>query len=300
MNTGSKIEKNVETSVKTNNKNVEFYRLYMDYYPLFDNNNKCDDLIRFLSLSLGKNVEVSVRNNSNYSVYIIDVDKDKGVFGMIGKKHNMKYETLSRIVSKENDEPIDTSKLIIEHFTYFYMRFSDYKISVISNMKAPKFEPTMNAFLKKLNKDGRYKQLEIIRMTSEIKELKNKAKSLSKIKFIMSGDKVENDDSYLNIFDISETNLISVSTTCKIKPKPLKSNDLKKLENKEYLSSKFDKLFVTFEGDSDEVFIDLLKDFITLKVFIPGLEKKLKSHQDLDVIKEALIDSFNKLFWFAR
>ena len=41
MNTGSKIEKNVETSVKTNNKNVEFYRLYMDYYPLFDNNNKC-------------------------------------------------------------------------------------------------------------------------------------------------------------------------------------------------------------------------------------------------------------------
>ena len=219
---------------------------------------------------------------------------------MIGKKHNMKYETLSRIVSKENDKPIDTSKLIIEHFTYFYMRFSDYKISVISNMKAPKFEPTMNAFLKNLNKDGRYKQLEIIRMTSEIKELKNKAKSLSKIKFIMSGDKVENDDSYLNIFDISETNLISVSTTCKIKPKPLKSNDLKKLENKEYLSSKFDKLFVTFEGDSDEVFIDLLKDFITLKVFIPGLEKKLKSHQDLDVIKEALIDSFNKLFWFAR
>lgn len=300
MNTGSKIEKNVETSVKTNNKNVEFYRLYMDYYPLFDNNNKCDDLIRFLSLSLGKNVEVSVRDNSNYSVYIIDVDKDKGVFGMIGKKHNMKYETLSRIVSKENDEPIDTSKLIIEHFTYFYMRFSDYKISVISNMKAPKFEPTMNAFLKNLNKDGRYKQLEIIRMTSEIKELKNKAKSLSKIKFIMSGDKVENDDSYLNIFDISETNLISVSTTCKIKPKPLKSNDLEKLENKEYLSSKFDKLFVTFEGDSDEVFIDLLKDFITLKVFIPGLEKKLKSHQDLDVIKEALIDSFNKLFWFAR
>ena len=134
----------------------------------------------------------------------------------------------------------------------------------------------------------------------KFKELKNKAKSLSKIKFIMSGDKVENDDSYLNIFDISETNLISVSTTCKIKPKPLKSNDLKKLENKEYLSSKFDKLFVTFEGDSDEVFIDLLKDFITLKVFIPGLEKKLKSHQDLDVIKEALIDSFNKLFWFAR
>ena len=280
-------------------KNIIFFKIYNEILPLYkDLYSKKEVLKKLRSIDIKKEIEILDSNkNKKRDLFIIETDND-GMFGTLSKKRPFNENSLSRLLYKEKESEVDTDNLLLEDFTYFYIRFSDFNISVISNRRAPDFETTINLYFKDLFSNGYFSRLEVVRYASNMEEIETKLKNVSKLDFIVHSNEIDKYSVFSDFFNFSKNELEKVSSTINFKRKTVNIKKLKKELGNKDINSFFDKINVTCEDDNDNQYvIDFLKKFITFNAKIENLDETLKSSSDLSKIKEALITSFDHLLW---
>lgn len=278
-------------------KNIIFFKIYNEILPLYkDLYSKKEVLKKLRSIDIKKEIEILDSNkNKKRDLFIIETDND-GMFGTLSKKRPFNENSLSRLLYKEKESEVDTDNLLLEDFTYFYIRFSDFNISVISNRRAPDFETTINLYFKDLFSNGYFSRLEVVRYASNMEEIETKLKNVSKLDFIVHSNEIDKYSVFSDFFNFSKNELEKVSSTINFKRKTVNIKKLKKELGNKDINSFFDKINVTCEDDNDNQYvIDFLKKFITFNAKIENLDETLKSSSDLSKIKEALITSFDHL-----
>ena len=280
-------------------KNIIFFKIYEEILPLYKNlDSKKEILKKLRSIDIKKEIEILDSNkNKKRNLFIIETH-DGGRFGTLSKKRPFNENSLSRLLYKEKESEVDTDNLLLEDFTYFYIRFSDFNISVISNKRAPDFDTTINLYFKDLFSNNYFSRLEVVRYASNMKEIENRLKNVSKLDFIVHSNEIDEYSVFSDFFNFSKNELEKVSSTINFKRKTVNIKKLKKKLGNKDINSFFNKINVTCKDDNDNQYVvDFLKEFITFNAKIENLDETLKSSSDLSKIKEALIISFNHLLW---
>lgn len=278
-------------------KNIIFFKIYKELLPLYKNPNLNELVVEQLkNIPIETDIEIlDSDKNIKGNLFIIEANDD-GIFGTLSKKRPFNENSLRRLLYKEKESEVDTDNLLLEDFTYFYIRFSDFTISVISNRRAPDFETTINLYFKKLFSEQYFSRLGVVRYASNMKEIEERLKNVSKLEFVMHSSEIDEYSLFSNFFSFSKTELEKISSTLKFKRDTVEIKKIKNdLKNKN-VNDFFDKINVTCKDDDDNQYVvDFLKEFITYNVRIEDLDETLKSSSDLAKIKEALIFSFNHL-----
>lgn len=286
-------------------RKVEFYRIYLDYLPLLSDEEKIKN--KFVNTLL-TNVKINEpytlkqdNEDTNVRIEVLEINRNF-MFGILGKLEDIRDGILKRLRKKEDDEIIDPQKeqinLLIENYTYFYVRFNDMQCAVITNNAAPRFRKHFNNYLKAMV-EGKITELKsvsvAIRLDNQTKHKLNRFRTLHQIKMIYD-DSSEIGNRILrlsDLYDISQTSIKEARVDITFYGTPLPEKARKLLSNDEIVKSNFKRFEMYGEDDDKEqIEIELVENILIKRVTIDIDDEYLRYPNDLDKIKQALADSF--------
>lgn len=285
-------------------KKIEFYNIRYSFIPLLEYDKSEGELKSIFvnkiidSIKPGDQHLVKVDESGNPSVLIEIIDiKNDYLFGIIGKLEDLKDGVLKRFRSKEDVTIIESNEeeinLYIENYTYFYVRFIDLICAVLSNHSAPRFRTHFCNYLKSIVMPLCLENLNIVNVFDDNIDYKiNRITDLSEIKLVFDDSSIIGNDllDLTNTFHLSQSSLKEATINITFKMNPIKDETKKILKNTELVKTDFKKFEIIGTDENEEdIQVELVERILTKKVFIDIDEKYLKSSNDLDKIKEALV-----------
>lgn len=287
-------------------KKVEFYRIQLEYLPLLSDETKIREIfVNTLLACVKENDPYTIKQdgqeNISVRIEILDIDQ-YFMFGVLGKLENLKDGILKRLRKKEDNEIIDPESqpidFLVENYTYFYVRFGDLKCAVITNNEAPKFRRHFSNYLKALT-EGKITELENLFVTpmfdNQIPYKLNRFRKLHQIKMIYndSSDIGNRMLTLSNIYDISQSEIKEAKIDIIFKGAPLPEKARRLLSDDEIVKCNFSRFEMHGESDDEELIeVELVEKLLVKRVTITIDDKYLRSSDDLDKIKKALVSAF--------
>lgn len=284
-------------------KTTEFYKINIarpdqadiDSYTLTDNdfNNACVNLIKEHAESLAQSDESSVEFRDNF-IEIYESD-ESGTFGIIGKSNSVERGLMKRIKNKEGKE-IEATEFLVENLRYFYINYSDLKISIIRNYQAPQVKELFTNFISTAINSKFKDAIVLINpvIDTNVNDKINKWKELSKVsmKFNSESQLKSQAVGLSTLLNYSKSNIVSSSVEIRFKNQII-SDKFKDFISDEGNLSNFDKLEISGDTSDSEETIELIKKHLIKKVNLDLSDEELtKANEYLDKIKKALIQSF--------
>jgi len=285
-------------------RKIEFYRIIYEFLPLiaFDKSETelksifVSQIISSIKPQDPYVVKIDEFGNPSVLIEIINIKNDH-LFGVIGKLEDLKDGILKRFRNKDDVSVVKPDKdeinLYIENYTYFYIRFADLICAVLSNPSAPRFRTHFTNYLKDTLMSFGLENLNIINVYDDKIDYKiNHIRDLYEIRLVFDDSSIIGNQ-LLNLTDtfyLSQSSLKEASININLKMTPFKDETRKILKNSELVKTEFKKLEIAGTDENDEnIEVELVERILTKKVFIDIDEKYLKSPNDLNKIKEALI-----------
>lgn len=284
-------------------KTTEFYKINIarpdqadiDSYTLTDNefNNACINLIKDRAKNLAQDDESSAEFRDNF-IEIYESD-EFGAFGIVGKSNSVERGLMKRIKNKEGKE-IEATEFLVENLRYFYIKYSDLRISIIRNYQAPQVKELFTNFISTAISSKFKDAIVLINpvIDTNVNDKINKWKELSKVsmKFNSESQLINQAVGLDTLFNYSNSNIISSSVEIRFKNQII-SDKFKDFISDEGNLSNFDKLEISGDTSDSEETIELIKKHLIRKVDLDLSDEELtKANEYLDKIKKALIQSF--------
>lgn len=284
-------------------KTTEFYKINIarpdqtdiDSYTLTDNefNNACINLIKERAESLAQSDESSAEFRDNF-IEIYESD-ESGAFGIVGKSNSVERGLMKRIKNKEGKE-IEATEFLVENLRYFYINYSNLKISIIRNYQAPQVKELFTNFISTAISSKFKDAIVLINpvIDTNVNDKINKWKELSKVSMKFNSEsQLKSQAVTLNtLLNYSNSNIISSSVEIRFKNQII-SDKFKDFISDEGNLSNFDKLEISGDTSDSEETIELIKKHLIKKVNLDLSDEELtKANEYLDKIKKALIQSF--------
>lgn len=285
-------------------KTTEFYKINIarpdqadiDSYTLTDNefNNACINLIKDRAKNLAQDDESSAEFRDNF-IEIYESD-EFGAFGIVGKSNSVERGLMKRIKNKEGKE-IEATEFLVENLRYFYIKYSDLRISIIRNYQAPQVKELFTNFISTAISSKFKDAIVLINpvIDTNVNDKINKWKELSKVsmKFNSESQLINQAVGLDTLFNYSNSNIISSSVEIRFKNQII-SDKFKDFISDEGNLSNFDKLEISGDTSDSEETIELIKKHLIRKVNLDLSDEELtKANEYLDKIKKALIESFD-------
>lgn len=284
-------------------KTTEFYKINIarpdqadiDSYTLTDNefNNACVNLIKERAESLAQSDESSAEFRDNF-IEIYESD-EHSAFGIVGKSNSVERGLMKRIKNREGKE-IESTEFLVENLRYFYINYSDLKISIIRNYQAPQVKELFTNFISTAI-NSRFKDAIVLInpvIDTNVNDKINKWKELSKVSMKFNTESQLNSQAVdlSTLFNYSKSNIVSTSVEIRFKNQVI-SDKFKNFISDEGNLSNFDKLEISGDTSDSEETIELIKKHLIKKVNLDLSDEELtKANEYLDKIKKALIQSF--------
>jgi hypothetical protein len=260
----------------------KYHTIY--FYDLYNlTQNETVDQIFFNSFNEGNNGYIFHIKSKKYNFDIIELDEDH-CFGRLSKYEDYK-ESMTTIITKKDEQPLNPSDYIFEKFTFFFIKFNrdkskPSKLSVINNIGLKIEQCFTEYFLLK------YKMLPILikpTITPNIKDQIKNLKKVSKIDCTLSDTTLNNNQtSFLRIFDCScYFKKLSAKITFREK-NPEKLQDIIDNANVTYSHLK-----ITGWSETGKEYINVLERIFTKS---SKIEMRYISLQNFEPIKKALND----------
>lgn len=284
-------------------KTTEFYKINIarpdqadiDSYTLTDNefNNACINLIKDRAKNLAQDDESSAEFRDNF-IEIYESD-EFGAFGIVGKSNSVERGLMKRIKNREGKE-IESTEFLVENLRYFYINYSNLKISIIRNYQAPQVKELFTNFISTAINSKFKDAIVLINpvIDTNVNDKINKWKELSKVsmKFNSESQLINQAVGLDTLFNYSNSNIISSSVEIRFKNQII-SDKFKDFISDEGNLSNFDKLEISGDTSDSEETIELIKKHLIRKVDLDLSDEELtKANEYLDKIKKALIQSF--------
>lgn len=285
-------------------KTTEFYKINIarpdqadiDSYTLTDNefNIACINLIKDRAENLAQDDESSAEFRDNF-IEIYESDKH-GAFGIVGKSNSVERGLMKRIKNREGKE-IEATEFLVENLRYFYINYSDLKISIIRNYQAPQVKELFTNFISTAI-NSRFKDAIVLInpvIDTNVNDKINKWKELSKVSMKFNTESQLNSQAVdlSTLFNYSKSNIVSTSVEIRFKNQVI-SDKFKDFISDEGNLSNFDKLEISGDTSDSEETIELIKKHLIRKVNLDLSDEELtKANEYLDKIKKALIESFD-------
>lgn len=285
-------------------KTTEFYKINIarpdqadiDSYTLTDNefNNACINLIKDRAKNLAQDDESSAEFRDNF-IEIYESD-EFGAFGIVGKSNSVERGLMKRIKNKEGKE-IEATEFLVENLRYFYIKYSDLRISIIRNYQAPQVKELFTNFISTAISSKFKDAIVLINpvIDTNVNDKINKWKELSKVsmKFNSESQLINQAVDLSTLFNYSKSNIVSTSVEIRFKNQVI-SDKFKDFISDEGNLSNFDKLEISGDTSDSEETIELIKKHLIRKVNLDLSDEELtKANEYLDKIKKALIESFD-------
>lgn len=285
-------------------KTTEFYKINIarpdqadiDSYTLTDNefNNACINLIKDRAKNLAQDDESSAEFRDNF-IEIYE-SNEFGAFGIVGKSNSVERGLMKRIKNKEGKE-IEATEFLVENLRYFYIKYSDLRISIIRNYQAPQVKELFTNFISTAISSKFKDAIVLINpvIDMNVNDKINKWKELSKVsmKFNSESQLINQAVGLDTLFNYSNSNIISSSVEIRFKNQII-SDKFKDFISDEGNLSNFDKLEISGDTSDSEETIELIKKHLIRKVDLDLSDEELtKANEYLDKIKKALIESFD-------
>lgn len=292
-------------------KSVEFYSVNYSFYPYasvkFTDEKLRDifvsEIIRTLNNTEDNIFEIEKNEDTSVIIEVIDYDKSY-LFGIIGKLEDLENGLLKRLRNKDDLKEIsgedEMPKFYLENFTYFYVRFEDMQCAVLSNRSAPRFRTHFSNFLKEITKSLNYcsktaglEDIQVVcKYDNQINYKLNKTKRLSEINMIFE-DTSNIGRTLLDLsksFHISQSDLRRAKVYINLKMSEITEETKNIFNNENLIKSNFEKLELIGEDiESNEIQMELVEKLLSKRIDIEIDEKYLRTRQDLNKIKEALL-----------
>lgn len=284
-------------------KTTEFYKINIarpdqadiDSYTLTDNefNNACINLIKERTESLAQSDESLAEFRDNF-IEIYESD-ESGAFGIVGKSNSVERGLMKRIKNREGKE-IESTEFLVENLRYFYINYSDLKISIIRNYQAPQVKELFTNFISTAINSKFKDAIVLINpvIDTNVNDKINKWKELSKVsmKFNSESQLKSQAVGLSTLLNYSKSNIVSSSVEIRFKNQII-SDKFKDFISDEGNLSNFDKLEISGDTSDSEETIELIKKHLIKKVNLDLSDEELtKANEYLDKIKKALIQSF--------
>ncbi|MDD7340327.1 MAG: hypothetical protein PUG50_07065 [Eubacteriales bacterium] len=284
-------------------KTTEFYKINIarpdqadiDSYTLTDNefNNACINLIKERTESLAQSDESLAEFRDNF-IEIYESD-ESGAFGIVGKSNSVERGLMKRIKNREGKE-IESTEFLVENLRYFYINYSDLKISIIRNYQAPQVKELFTNFISTAINSKFKDAIVLINpvIDTNVNDKINKWKELSKVsmKFNSESQLKSQAVGLSTLLNYSKSNIVSSSVEIRFKNQII-NDKFKDFISDEGNLSNFDKLEISGDTSDSEETIDLIKKHLIKKVNLDLSDEELtKANEYLDKIKKALIQSF--------
>lgn len=284
-------------------KTTEFYKINIarpdqadiDSYTLTDNefNNACINLIKERTESLAQSDESLAEFRDNF-IEIYESD-ESGAFGIVGKSNSVERGLMKRIKNREGKE-IESTEFLVENLRYFYINYSDLKISIIRNYQAPQVKELFTNFISTAINSKFKDAIVLINpvIDTNVNDKINKWKELSKVsmKFNSESQLKSQAVGLSTLLNYSKSNIVSSSVEIRFKNQII-NDKFKDFISDEGNLSNFDKLEISGDTSDSEETIELIKKHLIKKVNLDLSDEELtKANEYLDKIKKALIQSF--------
>lgn len=285
-------------------KTTEFYKINIarpdqadiDSYTLTDNefNNACINLIKDRAKKLVQDDESSAEFRDNF-IEIYESD-EHGAFGIVGKSNSVERGLMKRIKNREGKE-IESTEFLVENLRYFYINYSNLKISIIRNYQAPQVKELFTNFISTAINSKFKDAIVLINpvIDTNVNYKINKWKELSKVSMKFNSEsQLKSQAVTLNtLLNYSNSNIVSSSVEIRFKNQVI-SDKFKNFISDEGNLSNFDKLEISGDTSDSEETIELIKKHLIKKVNLDLSDEELtKANEYLDKIKKALIESFD-------
>lgn len=284
-------------------KTTEFYKINIarpdqadiDSYTLTDNdfNIACINLIKERAESLAQSDESSAEFRDNF-IEIYESD-ESGAFGIVGKSNSVERGLMKRIKNKEGKE-IEATEFLVENLRYFYINYSNLKISIIRNYQAPQVKELFTNFISTAISSKFKDAIVLINpvIDTNVNDKINKWKELSKVsmKFNSESQLKSQAVGLSTLLNYSKSNIVSSSVEIRFKNQII-NDKFKDFISDEGNLSNFEKLEISGDTSDSEETIELIKKHLIKKVNLDLSDEELtKANEYLDKIKKALIQSF--------
>lgn len=279
-------------------KTTEFYKINIarpdqadiDSYTLTDNefNNACINLIKDRAKNLAQDDESSAEFRDNF-IEIYESD-EFGAFGIVGKSNSVERGLMKRIKNKEGKE-IEATEFLVENLRYFYIKYSDLRISIIRNYQAPQVKELFTNFISTAISSKFKDAIVLINpvIDTNVNDKINKWKELSKVsmKFNSESQLINQAVGLDTLFNYSNSNIISSSVEIRFKNQII-SDKFKDFISDEGNLSNFDKLEISGDTSDSEETIELIKKHLIRKVDLDLSDEELtKANEYLDKKKKS-------------
>ncbi|MFP5521240.1 hypothetical protein [Peptococcus simiae] len=305
------------TSELPKRRTVEFYSISVNLNPqitLYEQSfpalgNPMHVIIdNIISKAKGK-TDYSVRlgaseTDNNIFVELYDLQSStsqKELFGIIGRSNYVTSGVLQRL--KENETEIDSSDLIIEKFTYFYMNGHNDTATVLSNSQAPNFKSNFCDFLEQMTPSDLQPVVNVSvypMLDEEFNENINRIKEVLSVNLEFVDTSAIGMDlvDFRDAFSLSQDGkvTIKVSLSAQVKSSIKLTEKLIKLlkgsSSPAELESNFTKFQLVTENDEGEqLIIDGIKKYLRKKISIHLEDEYLRNQNNIKAIKEALVSA---------
>lgn len=202
---------------------------------------------------------------------------------------------MKRIKNKEGKE-IEATEFLVENLRYFYINYSNLKISIIRNYQAPQVKGLFTNFISTAINSKFKDAIVLINpvIDTNVNDKINKWKELSKVsmKFNSESQLKSQAVGLSTLLNYSKSNIVSSSVEIRFKNQII-NDKFKDFISDEGNLSNFDKLEISGDASDSEETIELIKKHLIKKVNLDLSDEELtKANEYLDKIKKALIQSF--------
>ena len=291
-------------------RKIEFYKIDYEFLPMASYNKSETELkaslinaiTNFIKPDTQHNIKVNEFGNPSVLIEIIEIGNNH-LFGIIGKLEDLKGGILKRFRSKEDGTVVDYDKeninFFVENYTYFYVRFTDLICAVLSNYSAPKFKTHFRNYLKDVLSSLFLQSLDIVIVFDNSIDYKiNKITHLNRMNLVFD-DSSNRGNELLNLtetFHLSQSSLKEASISIDFKTNTIMKETKRMLKKTELLKTDFKKLeLIGTDENENNIQMELIERILIKKVFIDIDEKYLKSTNDLEKIKEILVQSISPI-----
>lgn len=255
-------------------KNVFFYKIYLDYLPMFENSNNFAKIIS--SFEINKALKIK---DTNAVIDFIKINSEY-CFGSLGKLEDFNKKPLVRSRSKEDlNDKSDITEMsdYIEQFSYFCIDLNNLNCAVLNNYNSLSFKKHFrNLLLASPEMKESLNDCQVIDyirddMTKEI----GKLNQVLKLDYSFNNDQIV-DNKFLPFNELvelehSDITKATISLNLSLKDKP------RNFVNKISEAFQIKKDFTTFKLQDDNRTIDLIEDMFTQKIQISLTNDELKN-----------------------
>lgn len=307
------------TSSSPKKRIIEFYSVSANLKPQINLCEQNSNTLENPTYMIIDNIISEAKGKTDYSVWLgakevdnnifvelYDLQPDtskKELFGIIGRSNYVTSGVLQRL--KENETEIDSSDLILEKFTYFYMNGHTNTATVLSNSQAPNFQRNFCNFLKQMTPSDFQPVVDLSVYPMLDEKFDENINQIQKVLSVnlefadtstIGMDLVDIHDAFSLSQDGKVTIKVSLSAQSKSSIKPTEKF-IKLLRGSSFsaeLKSNFSKVQVVTENkEGEQLIIDGINKFLRKKISIHLEDECLRNQNNIKAIKEALISAMS-------